>query len=93
MRSLEDLIDYQEDNHGNSCCQVGNGKISTEGLAYYQRSSAEISDCQVGNEMGSLDLIDCQVGSRKLPYYQVGMGGKINSEESLDKQGVLTGED
>ncbi len=82
MRSLEDLIDYQEDSHGNSYChegkgmrliedlincQVGNGNRSVEGLAYYQGSSGESSDCQVGNEMGSLDLIDCQVGSRKFP--------------------------
>jgi hypothetical protein len=42
--------------------------------------------------MGSLDLIDYQVGSRKLPYCQVGKGGKMNSEESSDQQGVLTGE-
>jgi hypothetical protein len=33
-------------------------------------------------EMGSIDLIDCQVGSRKIPYCQVGKGEKMNSEVS-----------
>jgi hypothetical protein len=47
--------------------------------------------------MGSLDLIDYQVGSRKFPNCQVGRGKEMrlfeslmNSEESSDQQGVLT---
>jgi hypothetical protein len=47
-----------------SSCQVHNGKRSIEGLAY---CSGESSDFQVGNEMGSLDIMDYQVGSRKFP--------------------------
>jgi hypothetical protein len=100
MRLAEDLINCQVGRSGLSSCQVGNGKRSTEGLAYCQGSSGESSDCQVGNEMGSLDLIDCQVGSnKKFPNCQVGRGkemrlseGLMNSEESSDQQGVLTGE-
>jgi hypothetical protein len=49
--------------------------------------------------MGSLDLMDCQVGNRKFPNCQVGKGKEMrlseslmNSEESSDQQGVLTGE-
>ena len=49
--------------------------------------------------MGSWDLIDCQVGNKKFPNFQVGKGKEMrlsesfmNSEESLDQQGVLTGE-
>jgi hypothetical protein len=94
-----DLINCQVGRSELSSCQVGNGKRSAEGLAYCQGSSAESSDCQVGNEMGSLDLIDCQVGSRKFPNCQVGRGKEMrlskslmNSEESSDQQGVLTGE-
>jgi hypothetical protein len=81
-------------------CQVGNGKRSAEGLAYCEGSNGEILDCQVGNEMGSNDLIDCQVGSRKFPNFHMGKGKEVrlseslmNSEESSDEQGVLTGED
>jgi hypothetical protein len=62
-------------------------------------SSGESSYCQVGNEMGLDDLIDCQVGSRKFPNFQVGKGKEMrlseslmNSEESSYQQGVLTGE-
>jgi hypothetical protein len=46
MRSLEDLINCQEDSEGSL-------------------------DCQEGNEMRSIDLIECQVGSREFPYFQV----------------------
>jgi hypothetical protein len=79
---------------------VGNGNRSAEGLAYFQGSSGESSDFQVGNEMGSLDLIDCQVGSRKFPNCQVGRGKEmrlsesiIDSVESSCQQGVLIGEE
>jgi hypothetical protein len=40
-----------------------------------QEGSDEISDCQVGNEMGSFeDLIDCQEGKNENLYFQVGKG-------------------
>jgi hypothetical protein len=48
MRSLEDLIDCQEDNHGNSCCQEGNGMRLVEDLINYQVDRAEIPYFQVG---------------------------------------------
>jgi hypothetical protein len=41
-------------------------------------------------EMGSIDLIDCQVGSRKIPYCQVGKGEQMNSEVSSYQQEELT---
>jgi hypothetical protein len=78
---------------------VGNGKRSTKGIVYCQGSSSESSDCQVGNEMGSLDLIDYQLGIKKFPNCQVGKGKEMrlsesltNLEESSYQQGVLTGE-
>jgi hypothetical protein len=44
---------------------VGNRKRSVEGLIYCQRSSVESSNFQVGNEMGSVDIIDCRWAERK----------------------------
>jgi hypothetical protein len=94
-----DLINCQVGRSGLSSGQVGNGKRSVEGVAYCQGSSAESSDCQVGNEMGPFGLIDCQVGSKKFLNFQVGKGKEMrlseslmNSKESSDQQGVLTGE-
>jgi hypothetical protein len=85
---------------GLSSFQVGNGKRSVEDLAYLQGSSGESSDFQVGNEMGSLDLIHYQVGSKKFPNCQVGKGKEMrlseslmNSEESSYQQGLLIGKD
>jgi hypothetical protein len=79
---------------------MGNGKRSAEGITYYQGGSGEISNFQVGNEMGSLDFIDFQVGSRKFPNFQVGKGKGVRLSESLrdsgvssNQQGVLIGED
>jgi hypothetical protein len=79
---------------------VGNGKRPGGGLVYCQRSSDESSDFQVGNEMGSVDLIDCQVGSRKFPNCQVGREKEMRLSESLRssevsscQQGVLIDED
>jgi hypothetical protein len=73
---------------------VGNGKISQ--VSILPGGSGESLDCQVGNEMGSLDLIDCQVGSRKFPNCQVGRGKEMrlskslkDSEVSSCQQGVL----
>jgi hypothetical protein len=73
VRSDEDLIN----------CQVGNGRISVEGLIYCQGSSAESSNCQVGNEMRSIDLIDCQVGKNEVPNCQVHKGKEMRLFESL----------
>jgi hypothetical protein len=47
----------------------------------------------VGNEGGSLDLIDYQVGRGGIPECQVGKGEEINSAESPYHQGVLIDED
>jgi hypothetical protein len=52
--------------NGLSSCQVGNGKGSSGGLVYCKRRSTESSNFQVGNEMGSVDLIDYQVGIREV---------------------------
>jgi hypothetical protein len=50
--------------------------------------------------MGSLDLIDCQVGSKKFPNCQVGRGKEVRLFESLKdsrvssgQQGVMISED
>jgi hypothetical protein len=38
--------------------------------------SSEVSSCQQGVliEMGSIDLIDYQEGTKEIPYFQVGKG-------------------
>jgi hypothetical protein len=58
------------------------------------------SDFQVGNEMGSFDLIEFQVGSRKFPYCQVGREKEMRLSESLRiskesscQEGVMIDED
>jgi hypothetical protein len=50
--------------------------------------------------MGSIDLIDCQVGSRKFPNFQVGREKEMRLSKSLEssevsscQRGVLIGED
>jgi hypothetical protein len=75
-------------------------KRSDKGLRKCQVGSKESSYFQVGNEMGSLDIIDCQVGREEIPRCQVGKGselrlveGLMSSEVSSDQQGELTGED
>jgi hypothetical protein len=83
VRSDEDLINCQVGRNGLSSFQVGNRKRSVEGLVYYQRSSVESSNFQVGNEMGSVDLIDFQVGRREVPNCQVGRGKEMRLSESL----------
>jgi hypothetical protein len=92
MRSLWDIIDYQEDNREILCFQEGNKMRSLWDLIDYQEDSEGISHCQEGNDMGSEDLIDCQVGSREIPYFQEVRGTKMrlyeslmNSEVSLDQ--------
>jgi hypothetical protein len=55
-----------------------------------RRAGAESSNCQEGNEMGSLeDLIDCQVGRRGNPILPGGQGrAEMRLSESLMNSGV-----
>jgi hypothetical protein len=46
----------------------------------------------VGNEEGSLDLIDFHGGRREIPYRQVGEGEEMNSIESSYQKRVLIDE-
>jgi hypothetical protein len=46
-----------------------------------RRSSRGLVGCQVGNEKGSIDLIDFHVGRGDIPYFQVGRGGEMSSVE------------
>jgi hypothetical protein len=45
--------------------------------------SKESLDCQVGNEMGPLDLIDLQVGREEIPRFQVGKGSELRLVEGI----------
>jgi hypothetical protein len=45
---------------------------------------------QVGNEKGSVDLVNCQEGRGDIPNFQVGKGEEMSSAESSCQQGVLT---
>jgi hypothetical protein len=93
-RLSRDLIDCQVRRDGISNFWVGNRKRSSEGLIYCEEGGVESSNCEEGTEMGSVDLIDCQVGRgrEEIPYCQVGKGEKrgllnsvMNSEVSLDQ--------
>jgi hypothetical protein len=66
VRSDEDRIDCQVGRNELSSCQVGNRNRSVEGLIYCHGSSVESLYLQVGNEMGSVDLTECQVGIREI---------------------------
>jgi len=71
LRDEEELVHIYETETRKSLrsCQVG---------------SNESSDCQVGNEMGSLeDIKYFQVRSVEIPYCQVGKEGKMRSCKSL----------
>jgi hypothetical protein len=48
-----------------------------------KRSGKSLIDFQVGNEKGSMDLVNCQVGRGDIPYCQVGKGEEVSSTESL----------
>jgi hypothetical protein len=52
--------------------------------------SSEVISCQQGVmvEMGSIDLIDFQVGNKKIPYCQVGKGEQMRLTESLMNSGM-----
>jgi hypothetical protein len=90
MRLAEDLKDCQEDNIGIPNCQEGNEMRSLRDLTDGQEDNEGISHCQEGNEMRSKDLIDCQEGSREIPYYQEGKGEQMNSKLSSYQQMQLT---
>jgi hypothetical protein len=53
---------------------MGNEMGSLDDLRDCQVRSKELSSFQVVNEMGSIDLIDCQEGREEIPYFQVGKG-------------------
>jgi hypothetical protein len=62
----------------------------------YREGSDGISNCQVGNKMRSIDLIDCQEGRGEILDFQVSKGCKTrlskslkSSEVSSYRQGVL----
>jgi hypothetical protein len=57
-----------------------------------KRSGKGLISCQVGNEKGSVDLINCQEGRRDIPYFQVGKGEEMRSAKS-SHLGVLTDEE
>jgi hypothetical protein len=87
---------------GISNFQVGNRKRSSEGLIYYQEGGVESSNFQEGTEMGSIDLIDYQVGRGRgeTSYCQEGKGEQMrpceslmNSEVSSHQQGERTEKD
>jgi hypothetical protein len=89
-RSLEDLVNCQGGSEESSICKEGNEMGSLDDLRDCQVSSKELLDCQVGNVMRSLeDLIEFQVGRGKEMRLSKSL---MNSEESSDQQGVLTGE-
>jgi hypothetical protein len=69
LRGEEEVVHICEPEAGKSLSD-GEEKRSEKGLRNCQVGSEEISDCQVGNEMGSLeDLIDCQEGRAEIPYF------------------------
>jgi hypothetical protein len=82
MRSVEDLMDCQEDSEGISHCQLGNEKRSDEYLEDCQEGSGSIKDFQEGSE----SVLNCQVGrDENVRPSDVLMG----SEESSIQQGML----
>jgi hypothetical protein len=52
--------------------------LSDEG----KRSGRGLVGCQVGNEKGLVDFVNCQVGRGDIPNFQVGKGGEMSSTES-----------
>jgi len=53
--------------------------INDEGKRY----DRYLIDLQVGNDKRSFDLINCQVGIRETPIFQVGKGEEMNSTDIL----------
>jgi hypothetical protein len=52
-----------------------------------KRSGKSLIDFQVGNEKGSVDLVNCQVGRGDIPDFQVGKGEEMSSAESSHLRG------
>jgi hypothetical protein len=46
-----------------------------------RRSGKSLIGIQVGNEKGSVDLLNCQEGRGEIPYFQVGKGEEKSSVE------------
>jgi hypothetical protein len=55
-----------------------------------KRSGRGLVDFQVGNEKGSVDLINFQEGRGDIPIFQVGKGEEMSSAESSCQQGMST---
>jgi hypothetical protein len=55
-----------------------------------KRSGIGLIGFQVGNEKGSVDLVNFQEGKGDFPIFQVGKGEEMSSTESSCQQGVLT---
>jgi hypothetical protein len=55
MRSLEDIIDYQKDNKGNSYYQEGNDMRLAKDVVNYQVGRSELLSFQVGNGKRSIE--------------------------------------
>jgi hypothetical protein len=47
-----------------------------------KRSGKGLVDCQMGNQKGLMDLINCQMGRRDILDFQVGKGEYMNAVES-----------
>jgi hypothetical protein len=62
-------------------------KRSMEDLMNFQEGSDEDSYFQVGNEMRSVDLIDCQEGRSEIPDCKVGKGDEVRLLKSQELRG------
>ena len=63
----------------------------TEALSHKgKRYGKGIVNFQLGNETGSMDLINYQVGKGDIPDFQVGKGEEMSSTKSSCQQGELT---
>jgi hypothetical protein len=87
LREIKNLSDTEEEVV--YICEPEVGKSlsdeegrSSEDLIDFQGRSSGISYFQVGNEMGSVDLIDCQDGRKRNPRFPGGQGrGEETSSE------------
>jgi hypothetical protein len=80
----EDLIDCHEDS-GNFTLPGGQWIEIAAGSHGLPGGQQKVSIFQVGKgtEMGSVDSIDCQEGSREIPYCQVGRDEQMRLSEGL----------
>jgi hypothetical protein len=88
MRSIEDLIDYQEGSNGDSYFQGGNEMISTEDLIDCQESRGEILYFQVGKGIRirlSESLRSSEVSSDQqgvlIDEYSCGFADHVNEDD------------